>query len=99
MPIIRMTYEEALEALKNRTPEEKEMERQAMLREPDLTDPDHPEATEEMFAKATRPGRVDPEMKKVLISVRVDPKTAAKVKSTGRNWSTRAGNILQQAFV
>lgn len=54
MAIISMTFEEITRSI---TPEMEARAREAAQREPDLTDPDAPEGTDEAWDKAYRPGR------------------------------------------
>ncbi|MDR1337725.1 MAG: BrnA antitoxin family protein [Rickettsiales bacterium] len=92
MTIKRMTLEQIERSI---TPAMKRRARAAMLREPDLTDPDAPEVTDAMFAVARRPGRVSPEMKKVSQNIRFDRDVLDGLKKTGRNWSTRVNAVMR----
>jgi uncharacterized protein (DUF4415 family) len=82
--------------------------------EPDLTDPDNPEWTEEDFARArpasevlpptlyaalTRPrGRPKAEVVKIPVKLRLDPDVVARFKATGPGWQTRINAILKDAL-
>ncbi|MDR2268902.1 MAG: BrnA antitoxin family protein [Rickettsiales bacterium] len=92
MTIKKMTLEEIERSI---TPQMRRRMRHAMLREPDMTDPDAPEMTDVMFVVARRPGRSNPAMKKVSQNIRFDQDVLAGLKSTGRNWSTRVNAIMR----
>ena len=94
MAIVRMTLDE----IKNYklTPKQRLREWVASRREPDLSDPEHPEMTAEMFLKATRPGRKNPAMKKIQQNIRFDPDVLAGLKKTGPNWTTRVNDVMRQ---
>jgi len=92
MAIVRMTLEQILAS---RTLEDTERVRRAAMCEPDLTDPDAPEVSDEMFLRARRPGRKNPAMKKVQQNIRFDVDVLAGLKKTGRNWSTRVNDVMR----
>lgn len=83
-----------------------------MSRKPDLTDPDNPEWTEEMFARAKplgempahiqkafkrAPGRPRVAAPKQVVSIRMDPEVLEYFKRTGPGWQTRIHDVLAKA--
>lgn len=85
--------------------------RLAALPEPDLDDPDNPEWTEEMFAKAwtaetappelqevfrTLRGRPKAERPKVAVKIRLDQDVVEHFKAGGRGWQTRLNAALAE---
>jgi len=93
MAIVRMTFEEALKSI---TPADRARARRMAKREPDLTDPDAPEVSDEMIAFARRPGRKNPELKKVQQNIRFDVDVLNGLKGLGRNWSTHVNDVMRQ---
>ena len=83
------------------TPEMLAIERDALSREPDLTDPDAPEVSDESIAawKALRPGRKNPLMKKVLTPIRLSADVAAALKSLGPHYTTKADAMLRKSLI
>ena len=77
--------------------------------EPDLTDPDNPEWTEEDFARAKPPeafpelmqaikrgGRPTKADKKVPVSLRLDARIVDHFKATGQGWQSRINAVLAE---
>ena len=93
-----MTIKEIKRELSQAGPQDKMRERAVMQREPDLTDPDAPPVSADMIPFASRPGRTNPTMKKVLTPIRLDYDVARALKSTGRNWTTRANSLLRHSL-
>ena len=93
-----MTREEALASI---TPEMEEMARIAMLYEPDLTDPDAPEISDDAIAiwRAARPGRKNPGLKKSVVTMRLSPDVERALNSLGPNYTTRAEQMLRGALI
>ena len=88
-------------------------ERMAALPEPDLTDPDNPEWTEEDFARAVGPeGLSEAELAafprtrrgpqktptKRLVSLRLDPQVIEHFKAGGAGWQSRINAALLQVI-
>lgn len=80
-----------------------------MSRKVDLTDPDNPEWTEEMFARAKPlsempahiqqafkrpPGRPKVAAPKRVVSLRMDPEVLDYFKRTGPGWQSRMHEVL-----
>ena len=85
-----------------------------MSREPDLTDPDNPEWTEEDFARAEGPESLPPHVlaafprtrgrprdpnAKVLVSLRLSPEVLAYYKAMGEGWQARVNEALREAML
>jgi len=77
---------------------------------PEMTDEENPEWTDEMFAQAKPMTKVDPELveisksirgrpkaenQKILLSVRYSPEVVNFFKSTGKGWQVRMDEVLQ----
>jgi uncharacterized protein (DUF4415 family) len=65
-------------------------------KEPDLTDPDAPEITDEEIALATRRGRPLKAEKKQKISIRLSALTLEKLRASGKNWQTRLSEKISK---
>jgi uncharacterized protein (DUF4415 family) len=94
--------------------EVQEIERRlAALPDPDMTDPDNPEWTEEDFAKARdaeplppeviaafgkKRGRPRLEAPKVQVSLRLDPDVLDYFRSTGEGWQARVNDALRRVM-
>ncbi len=70
------------------------------------SDPDAMELTDEQFAVAvlTKRGRGRPvgsvaEMRKQLVTMRLDPDVVEAMRATGDGWQTRVNELLRQAYV
>ena len=98
MAIKTMTIKEINREFMKMDSRDRELERKAMKRPPNLDDPDALPVSADMAVFATRPGRKNPTMKKVLTPIRLDPDVATALKSTGRNWTTRANDILRYSL-
>ena len=89
--------------------------RMAALPEPDLTDPDNPEWTEEDFARALGPEHLPPEVlaafprtkvrgpqkapTKQLVSLRLDPEVIQHFRAGGEGWQSRINAALRTLIV
>jgi uncharacterized protein (DUF4415 family) len=83
------------------------------LPEPDLTDPDNPEWTEDDFARAKPaeamlpsavlsqfarpPGRPKAATRKVQVTLRLDPDVLDHFKQTGTGWQSRINAALKKS--
>ncbi len=82
------------------------------LPDPDLSDPENPEWTEEDFVRAKGPeslppevlaafknkgGRPRQEVTKVSVTMRLDPGVVEHFKAQGPGWQSRINEVLRQA--
>jgi uncharacterized protein (DUF4415 family) len=84
-----------------------------MVSKPDLTDPDNPEWTEEMFARARAeehllppdvhalirrpPGRPPQSVVKRAVKLRLDPDVIERFKAGGPGWQSRMNEVLRKS--
>jgi uncharacterized protein (DUF4415 family) len=69
---------------------------EANAKEPDLTDPDAPEITDEQIALATRRGKPLKEVKKLPIALRLPALTLKKLRASGKGWQTRLSDKISE---
>jgi uncharacterized protein (DUF4415 family) len=69
---------------------------EANAKEPDLTDPDAPEITDEQIALATRRSRPLKANKKQLVALRLPAFALLKLRQSGKGWQTRLSAKIAQ---
>jgi uncharacterized protein (DUF4415 family) len=64
--------------------------------EPNLTDPDAPEITDEQMCLAKRRGRPIKADRKKIVSIRLPSVTVDKLRLSGKGWQTRLSSEIEK---